>query len=164
MNVLDHTTHWYRGEIFEATIMAIVGMLFVSISLVFWKLGKTPNTQAMVIPILVIGLLLGSAGIFMSYSNNTKLKSLSVSIENQQKFAEVEKQRVEDFQSLYVYTKIGAALFFIMAIILLFATKNSHWQAIAIALIITGVSGIIIDYFSEERANAYYNELLKIIR
>lgn len=164
MNILEHTTNWYKGEIFEATIIGVFGIFFIAISIVFWKLGKTSNAQAMLIPLLVVGLLLGFTGVYMSYSNSNKMKTLSETrIENPQEFAQAEKQRVEDFQSLYTYTKIGAALFFAIAIILFFVTDNRHWQAIAIALIITGASGLVIDYFSKERADVYYNELLKTL-
>lgn len=165
MNIFEHTANWYKGEIFEATIIGVFGIFLIAISITFWKLGKTPNAQAMLIPLLAVGLLLGLAGAYMSYSNSDKMKTLSkVTIENQQEFVQLEKQRVEDFQSLYIYTKIGAALFFVIAIILFFVTDNRHWQAVAIALIITGASGLTIDYFSKERADFYYNELLKTLK
>lgn len=164
MSVLEHTTNWYKGEIFEASIIGVFGIALIAISIVFWRLGKTPNAQAMVAPLLVVGLLLGATGYFMSNNNSNKLNELlDTKIENQQEFVQAEKQRVEDFQSLYTYTKIGAAVFFAIAIVLFFVTENRHLQAIAIALIITGVSGLVIDYFSKERANLYYNEFLKII-
>lgn len=164
MNLIEHTLNWYKGEVFEATIIGVFGIFLIAISIVFGKFGKTPNAQAMLIPLLVVGLLLGLTGAYMSYSNSNKMKVLSeTTIENQQEFVQVEKQRVEDFQSLYTYTKIGAAIFFAIAITLFFVTDNKHWQAIAIALIITGVSGLVIDYFSKERADIYYHELLKTL-
>ncbi|MEC3908114.1 hypothetical protein VOI54_13875 [Tamlana sp. 2201CG12-4] len=164
MNVLEHTTTWYKGEIFEATIIGVFGTLFILIALAFWRLGKTPNTQAMVIPLLIVGLLLGFTGAYMAYSNSNKIKVLSeTTIENNQEFVQAEKQRVEDFQALYTYTKIGVAICFAMAILIFFITEHRHWQAIAIALILIGASGLTIDYFSKERAAIYYQELLKII-
>lgn len=164
MNLIEYTINWYKGEIFEATIIGVFGIFLIAISIAFWNLGKTPNAQAMLIPLLVVGLLLGFTGAYMSYSNSNKMKTLSeTTIESQQEFIQLEKQRVEGFQSLYTYTKIGATLFFSIAIILFFVTDNRHWQAIAIALIITGASGLVIDYFSKERADVYYNELLKTL-
>ena len=165
MDLLQHTSNWYKGEIFEATIVGIFGICLIAVSIVFWKFGKTPNAQAMVIPLVIVGLLLALTGVFMVASNSKTLNSITISnIENQQEFAQTEKQRVEDFQSLYTYTKIGSAIFFAIAIILFFVTDNRHWQAIAIALIITGVSGLAIDYFSKERADVYYHELLKSLK
>ena len=161
MNIIEHTINWYKGEIFEGTLIGLFGAILLVISIVFWRLGKTPNAQAMVIPLLVVGLLLSLTGGFMANSNANKIKTLTESkIENHQEFLQVEKKRVEDFQPLYTYTKIGAALFFTMAIILFFVTKDKHWQAVAIALIILGASGLVIDYFSKERADVYYNQLL----
>lgn len=164
MNIIEHTTNWYKGEIFEGTIIGVFGVLIIIASIIFWKLGKTPNAQAMVIPLVLVGLLIGSGGVYMAYSNSNKIKTLlETKIEKHQEFAQAEKQRVDDFQSLYTYTKIGAALLFAIAIILFFVTDNRHWQAIAIALIIIGASGLVIDYFSKERADVYYYELLKTL-
>ena len=162
MNILEHTTSWYKGEIFEATIMGIVGAVLLVVGFIFWQFGKTPNAQAMIIPIAAVGLLLALAGVFMASSNAKTLKTINASkIENQQSFVQSEKQRVEDFQSLYTYTKIGVGICFTVATVVFFVTENRHWQAVAIALILIGFSGLTIDYFSKERANVYYNQLLK---
>ncbi len=162
MNLINHTINWYKGEIFEATIIGITGSIILVVSLLFWKLGRTPNTQAITIPLSIVSLILILASVFMIYNNTRTLRSIILStIENQSNFFMLEKQRVEDFQSLYTYIKIGAGICFFIAIGLFFITENRHWQAIAIMLILIGFSGLVIDYFSKERAAIYYNELLK---
>ena len=164
MSMLEHSAYWYKGEIFEATIIAIAGSLLLVVSLIFWKFGKTPNAQAIVIPLTAVGLLLTLTGVFMASSNAKKLKIITASkIENQKNFIQSEKQRVENFQPLYTYTKISAGICFTLAIVLFFVSENRYWQAIAIGLILIGGSGLTIDYFSKERANIYYNLLLKQI-
>jgi hypothetical protein len=162
MNIIEHAIHWYKGEIFEATIIGMFGLVFLVLSISLWKYGKTPNAQALIIPLALVGLLLVVAGVFTTLSNTKTLKAISTpKIVDQQSFVESEKQRVEDFQSLYTYTKIGAGVCFALAVVFFFATENRHWQAVAIALILIGVSGLTIDYFSKERANVYYHQLLK---
>ncbi len=164
MNIIEHTTNWYKGEIFEGEIIGIFGLCIILISIVFWIFGKTAHAQAIVIPLLVVGLLLSTVGGYMAWENSNKIIMLrETKIENYQEFLQSEKQRVEDFQPLYTYTKIGVGIFFVMAIGLFFITENRHWQAIAIAMTIIGASGLIIDYFSKERANIYYQEILKKI-
>ena len=67
---------------------------------------------------------------------------------------------MESFESLYRFTKYLALSLFALAIIIFFFVENRNWQAIAIALITLGLSGLVIDYFSEERANHYYDIIL----
>ncbi|WP_349663415.1 hypothetical protein IZU89_12425 [Cellulophaga lytica] len=161
MNIIEHTTNWYKGEIFEGTLIGIAGVLLIIVSMAFWKFGKTPNAQAMVIPLAVVGLFIGASGFFMSSGNSKALEKITASQIDNQSFVQSEKKRVADFQALYLYTKIGAGICFTIATLLFFISENRHLLAVGIALIIIGISGLTIDYFSKERADVYYNQLIK---
>lgn len=43
-------------------------------------------------------------------------------------------------------------------------TKNATTQSIAIVFLMLGVSLLVIDYFSEERATIYYAEIVKVLK
>lgn len=164
MNLINSTITWYKGEIFEASVIGIIGLLVVFTSLAFLIFGNTPYSKALIIPLLTIGLLLGVAGYFMATSNTRILDNLeNTIIENPQEFVKNEKDRVESFQPLYFYTKVGASITFLIALCLFFFSENRYAQSIAIALIILGLSGLTIDYFSKERASIYYSAILKNI-
>jgi len=74
-------------------------------------------------------------------------------------FVNNEKARVEGFQYLYKMTIIIASISFILAIFAFVLTDNPTLRAIGIALTIFGITGLIIDYFSKERADNYYKEI-----
>jgi hypothetical protein len=51
-----------------------------------------------------------------------------------------------------------------MTIFIFLFTKTPTWQGIGIGLSLFGLVGLIVDFFSEERANIYYHEILKLIQ
>jgi hypothetical protein len=161
MEFIQHTINWVKGEILEGTLITIFSLLLLLSALLFWKYGTTPNARIMIIPSSVIGLFLLMVGSSMYVSNQKRLTEYKQNIEtNSVEFIQLEKKRVEDFQYMYVISKIIAIVTFAFAIFAFWFTKSSIAQGIAISLLILGISGLIIDYFSEERASIYYSEIL----
>jgi glycerol uptake facilitator-like aquaporin len=126
----------------------------------FWKFGTTPNAEAIVIPLLVVGIIAASLGVPMVFSNQKRLVEFQSNYEeNPTAFIQSEKERVEDFQYMYTTALIATVVFLIVALYLLCFTKNSYLHASAIALILFGLSLQMIDYFSKERAKVYYEHI-----
>ena len=66
MELIQHTLNWVKGEIVEATIMAIFGALIVTCGVLCWKFGNTPHAKALTIPLLIVGsipLFMGVSGV-----------------------------------------------------------------------------------------------------
>lgn len=162
MEFIHHTINWTKGEIFEGIIIAIFGAIVVIFSFIFWKFGLTPGAKALFIPLLVVGLVFVGSGIAMNYTNKKRIVEFKETYKNDpENFVKQEKKRVKDFQYLYTLTKILATVFFALAMVFFWFTKNHYLQAIGIALILFGLSGLVIDYFSQERADTYYEIILK---
>ena len=45
-NMLKHSIEWCKGEIFEGKMILAFGILFLIITLCFWKFGLTVNAKA----------------------------------------------------------------------------------------------------------------------
>lgn len=164
MKFFDATENWVKGEVFEASITALFGIVILLLVLILWRVGKTPSAQSLLIPLFVISIILSGSGIYNAYSNQNRLLQFKADYyENPKEFIQSEKERVEGFQGLYLFTKYLAASLFLGAILIFFFFKNIHWQAIAIAMVILGLSGLIIDFFSKQRADEYYQIILKQI-
>ena len=160
MDFVNHSIAWTKGEIFEATIVSIFGILIMFSATLFYKFGSTPNAKALFLPLLIVGIVFAVAGIAMNISNQYRGDDFKQSFrEDRSAFIEQEKKRVEGFQYMYTATKITATVFFIFSIAVFVFSHSPQMQAIAIALAILGISGLVIDYFSQERANRYYNEI-----
>ena len=163
MALIEHTINWYKGEVFESILTLGFGVFLIAIALVFWKVGTTQGTQAIIIPLLVVGLILSLTGGYNANTNQKKMRQIESTIFNldDTHFLQLEKERVEGFQYLYTFTKYLATALFVISLLIFFFTENKHLQAVAIALIILGVSGLVIDYFSKERADTYYQIIIK---
>lgn len=160
MDFVQHSINWSKGEIFEATFIGIFGLAVAIVGFLFWKLGVTPGAKAMLIPLVVVGLLFAASGASMYFSNHKRIPAYQKAYaEDPAAFVQAEKERVEGFQYMYTVTNILASVFFVTAMAFFWLSLNPHLRAAGIALVIFGLSGLMIDFFSKERADIYYERI-----
>lgn len=162
MTILEHSIAWAKGEQFEGMCIAIGGVLSILIAGLLWKYGMTNNAKSLVIPTLVFGLIFTLMGSYMIYSNGQRQTEFQQAYEtNSEQFSIAEKKRVEDFQFMYPTSLAISAVCFLITLIAFVWSKNPNFHAIGIVLSVFGLSLIIIDYFSKERASIYYEQILQ---
>ena len=83
---------------------------------------------------------------------------------NSKAFIQTEKARVEGFQFTYVITKIVATVLFAATLLIFWITKSPTWQGIGIGLTLFAFAGLVVDYFSQERADIYYSTILEALK
>jgi len=92
-------------------------------------------------------------GIVGALGNSSKLAKYESAYEQSPTgFVHAEKARVKKFEDLYTYTLIGATIAFAMALVMFKLSENETLRAIAVALVLIGLSGLVVDMFSKERA------------
>lgn len=164
MDFIQHTTSWIKGEIFEATLFGSFGLLTIISSFLLWKLGNTPGSKALIIPLALVGLFFLITAISGINANNKALPQYTAAFkQNPEAFIKSEKARVEGFQYLYKMTIVVASISFVLAICAFLFTQNTTLRGVGIALAILGLTGLIIDYFSKERADLYYSQIINSI-
>lgn len=162
MSFIQHSIAWARGEIFEASIMGGVGLLLLVIAFLYWRIGSTPGAKAMILPLLAVGLILGVAGISGRSGNQKHIERCeALEPDALPEFVRAEKERVEGFESLYNFTMILAPICFAAACIIFWLTLNPHARGVAVALLLIGASGLVIDLFAKERGDIYYGKILE---
>lgn len=165
MNLYNYTSNWLKGELFESKMIIAFGIATIMLGILFSKIGTTPNAKALFYPFVLIGIIYAAIGGNMLYSNTKRMNEMPYLFErNKTEFAQKEKQRVESFQYQYKISKAVATIFFLATIFIFWFTKNSTWQGFGIGLTLFGLVGLIVDYFSEERAGTYYQEILKLLQ
>lgn len=158
--MIQNTFNWYSGEIFEGKFILGFGFFLALVALLFYYIGKTTASKAILTPFLTLAAVIIFIGSYMIYSNSQKMETLQAQYDtNSIQFQQDEIKRVEDFQYLYPMSIAISLVSFLVALGLLYFVKNIHWQAIAITLIIFGATFAVIDYFSKERATIYYEQL-----
>lgn len=158
--ILIEAINWYNGEIFEAVVFGSFGLLLLIVSGILGEYGTTENARHLVLPILAVGAILFATGIGGAVSNKSKIDELkSLEKINETEFLTDEIERVENFQYLYTVTHY-LFIFCAVSALIFFMFMNVNWlKAVGIALVLLGLSGLIIDYFSKERADNYYRFL-----
>lgn len=161
MTFLDHAIEWLRNEAFEMSLLACAGVVILIIAAALWRFAPTPMGQALPIPLAIIALLFLGAGLGGALGTPAKIATFNEAYAlDPRAFLYAEKARVEAFQILYTYTLIGAAIVFAIALMLFAVSEQVMLRAIAICLVFLGLSGLVIDVFSKERSNRYY-EVIK---
>ena len=161
MQLVEYSVQWAKGESFEGTCITIAGILTLICTLLIWKFGATVNAKALLIPAFTLGLLFSIMGSFMVYSNTKRVTEFQNAYQTDSTaFIQNEKKRVEDFQFLYPTSLVISAVCFLITVLAFAYSKNPTFHAIGIVLTVFGVSLIIIDYFSKERAQIYYDHIL----
>ena len=160
MDFFQHTTNWIKGEILEAIIMAVFGVLILLSSFLLWKWGLTPNARTLVIPLLIVGLIPVIAGVSATISNNKRLIEYESMWNNdQQQFKLDEKARVEGFDEIFKYSYPAAILLTIGGAILFFLVGSPLWKSISLCMMVLGLMAYIIDHFAAERAIIYLEKI-----
>ena len=162
MDFLEHTLNWTRGEIFESTLIGAAGGILLALAILFARYGNGPGGRAVVMPLVVLGLIFLGSGLWQVRVNqNREIAFQQAHDLNPTAFVHTEKLRVEAFYPIYVQVRVGATLCFALALVLLWLAR-AHWiHAAALGLLILGSSALVIDYFSKERADAYYQVILR---
>lgn len=160
MKLIEYTTQWAKGEIFEGICIAILGVTTLIFTALIWKYGTTVNAKALIIPSLVMGILFSAMGSFMIYSNNKRIADFEIAYQtNPTDFVQAEKSRVENFQFMYPTSLAISVVCFFVTLLAFALSKSPTFHAIGIALSLLGFALIVIDYFSKERSQIYYEHI-----
>ncbi|MFB9080653.1 hypothetical protein ACFFLS_21175 [Flavobacterium procerum] len=162
MNLYNHTLNWITGELFEAYFIVNFGVITIIGGILFGKFGSTLNAKGLIVPLIVVGIIYAAIGFSMIVANNNRLISYKQDFEkDHHAFVKTEKKRVEDFQIGYTISKIVAAVFFPLTLLIFWFSKSSTLQGLGLGLALFALAGLIVDYFSQERANTYYKIIVK---
>jgi len=161
MEIVKAANDWAKAEIVSAIIFMAFGLSYLLASLGFWQWGNTPLTKALIIPILIAGGLLLSAGIGFYLSNNTMLKTFEASYKaDPSALIQSEKERTEKIMNTYrnVALKVFPAIAIVAALIFVFVSQPMV-RAICIAVIAFFVVLILLDSQALKRMEIYHQQL-----
>jgi hypothetical protein len=161
MKLIEYSVQWAKGEMFEGMCIAILGVVTLLCTFLVHRYGTTVNARALLLPSFIFALLFMVLGSYMMYSNNHRISTFQTAYEaDPQEFILNEKKRVEDFQVMYPASLAISAVCFIVTLLAFAFSESATFHATGLALSAFGLSLIIIDYFSKERAHIYYEYIL----
>ncbi|MDX2469273.1 MAG: hypothetical protein QNL04_01715 [SAR324 cluster bacterium] len=164
MDFIQHTIQWCQGEIFEGKVFTFYGATILLVSLLFWKFGVTANAKAMVIPLALVGLILVPGSFSLVTKNTQRIEQYQAAFEQDpQGFIQSEKLRTDEFIAWYPKTILIFSGLALLALGLYIFVGGPTWRAISLALILTSFTVLMLDHFSEERADKYHTEITKAL-
>jgi len=163
MDFITLTLNWCKGEIFEGAVAAVFGVVLVICALLFWKVGTTPYSRAMVLPLLAVGALSAVAGVALVLTNQQRLVAFQAAYdEDPTAFKAAELERTKMFVAQYPTTMIVLTVMVIVGLALFHLWTSPMGRSISLCLILLGASAMFGDHFSEERGTAYYTQILQL--
>lgn len=164
METLKAATDWVKAELFSTPFFILFGLVFMAVSLGFWKLGKTDMARAYIIPTLVAGVLLLIIGLGLYFSNRARIAQFEKAYNtNSSAFVASEVERAESTLKEYkqiVFTAIPLIIV-VCALIIVFVNAPI-WRASMITTIAMLVVILFIDGTAHARIDAYHQELLSV--
>lgn len=161
MEIIDAATNWAKAEIISALLFIFFGVTYVLIAIACWQFGSTPLTKALVIPILIAGGLLLSAGISFYVSNNSMLKKFESEYKtNPLAVVKSEIERTEN--TAHTYERVALKVFpaiVIVAALICFFISNPIVRAISIAIIAFLLVLVVLDSQALKRIKIYHQKL-----
>lgn len=161
MDILKTATDWAKSEIFSTPFFILFGLVFLTASIGFWKLGKTDIASAYIIPTLVAGLLLCIIGSGLLYTNIQRVSQFEKDY-NRDINAFVESEIIRCEATLKEYNTIVfkvIPILIILAALIILLLSTPTWKAIAITTIAMLTVILLIDGTAYGRINSYYNTL-----
>ncbi|MBK8338591.1 MAG: hypothetical protein IPK99_00570 [Flavobacteriales bacterium] len=165
MELIQHTTAWCKGEIFEGKMSLLFGSVILLVALAYWRFASTPAAKAMFVPLLAVGLMASAAGAYLVRTNAARIPEFEQAFaKDQADFAAHERSRTEAFIAWYPKTQwiIAGLMLIAMACMIL---SHAPWaRAIGIGMMLAGFYVFVLHHFSEERAAIYHGSILEAVR
>lgn len=161
MEFIEYAISWCRGEIFEGRLILISGLVLAFCAYLFFKFGTTTYAKELFLPLLILGVFFIGTGVTMNISNEKRIEKFSLEYQaSKEDFIKSEKNRVENFMTWYPKVKLSMSIIMALAI-LVYLLGGIKIQSYALIFMLFAFSGFMIDHFSKERAEIYYEKIIE---
>ncbi len=161
MEILKAASDWAKAEIVSSIFFMLFGGVYLLAAFGFWQWGNSPLTKALVIPILIAGGLLLSAGVSFYLSNKSRLTSFETSYKTHPS-ALIESEIERTAQTIKTYENIALKVFpaiIVVAALLSAFISNPIIRAICIAIIAFLSVLVILDSQALKRIKTFHQQL-----
>lgn len=161
MEILNAAITWTRAELTSSLFFMLFGIIYITTSIGLWQLGNSQLTKALIIPMLIAGGLLLSAGISFYFSNKTRLTNLETEF-NVNPTEMISAEITRTATTIKTYENVALKVFpaiVVLAILLAIIISNPIVRAISIAVAAFLSVLILLDSQALKRIKTYHQQL-----
>ncbi|GEQ86052.1 hypothetical protein ULMS_15600 [Patiriisocius marinistellae] len=161
MDILKTATDWAKAELFSTPFFILFGLVFISVSIGFWQLGKTDIAKAYIIPTLVAGVMLLIIGLGLFFTNKSRITEFETAYnKDASAFVTAEIARADSTLKEYktIVFKVIPIIIIVAALLIIFINSPT-WRAVSITTIAMMIVILLIDGTAHARIEAYKEQL-----
>lgn len=162
----DFINNYFIQEKIESLIFAIIGLVAISVSFIFWFIIKYSFYKGMAYPIFIIGfiqILVGGVVYMRSPQDIIRVEQILKFEPIKMKTEEIPRinKVIKNFE-IYKWIEICFIFFGLILFIFCKKTNLSFWKGIGLGLLIQAMLMLALDIVAEKRAKIYCNIIQKI--
>ena len=161
MEIVKAANDWAKAEIISSLFFIFFGVVYLLTALGFWQWGISSLAKALVIPMLIAGGLLLSAGVSFYLSNKSRLTGFEASYKTNPS-ALIESEIARTAQTIKTYENIALKVFpaiIVVAGLASFFISSPLIRAICIAIIAFLSVLVILDSQALKRIKTFHQQL-----
>ncbi len=164
MEILTIAQQWAKEEVFSSRFFILAAILFIAVSIGFWKLGQSELARSYIYPTLICGVLLLIIGVGLVYNDSKRFKTFPEEYKNNPKeFVQSEIDRTEktansSHRTIYIIIPI----LIIVAALLIITIDKPIVRASCITTIAFLSVLLIVDSNAHSRIVEYNKALKKV--
>jgi hypothetical protein len=158
---------YFTEEKIESIFFIIVGIITISLALIFWFVIKYSFYNGLAFPFLLVGLIqiiVGTTVYFRAPKDIIKVEQI---IKNEpQKIKTEELPRMEIVMknfTLYKWIEITLLLTGLILFILFYNSSQTFWKGLGLGLLIQASLMLSLDFVAEKRAQIYIQNLTQLV-
>lgn len=161
----DFINNYFIQEKIESFFVVIIGLIAISVSLMFWFIIKYSFYKGMAYPIFIIGFIQVLVGgvVYMRSPQDiirvqhiSKFESIKIKTEEIPRINKV----IKKFE-VYKWVEICFIFFGLILFIFCKKTNLSFWKGIGLGLLIQAILMLALNIIAEKRAKTYSNIIQK---
>lgn len=162
MNLLDHTTTWVRGEVYQGKIMIILGIVVLICFIALFK-GNSDLLRGMTIPVGLVLLILFGYGGFQIIGRPPHINKVSELLEKSpEKVIEQEYTKAQKDNKTYsMLKKVWVSLIVVSALSYLVFSSN-YLHGLSIGCVGLFFTTLLVDSILHQRLITYMRALEKL--
>jgi hypothetical protein len=156
---------YFRGEKTAAVVLAIYGLALLGWSIWIFRSEHGGFMWGLGVPLVILGLAGIGGGIGLYVRTEKQVPELvSLYERDPAAFVAQELPRMEKVQANWPRLKIVWSVLLVVALAALAFWKKDWAQGLALAFVLIGATGMMVDVFAERRANLYFARVQAIER